>query len=132
MKGCYVACFRGCRTCALPLRFADDLEVGNGDKAASVGYQGVACLVPVCVVFSADYMEEVAFGEAEFLSVTRVWVIIVKSFDDLGKGDEVSIPKQAIPPQDRAAHSFRCDDGDCGFGCDGDVMGFGFGFVALN
>lgn len=80
----------------MPLRFTDDLEVGNGNKAASVGYQRVACLVPVCVVFPADYMEEVAFGEAEFLGVTRVWVIIVKSFDDLGTGDEVSIPKQAI------------------------------------
>ncbi len=132
MKGYYVACFRGRRACTLPLRFADNLKVGNRDQAASIWYQRITCLIPVRVVFSADYMEKVALGEAEFLSVARVWVIIVQGFDDLGKGDRVSTPKQTIPSQGEPAHSFRCDDGDCGFGCDGDVVRFWFGLVALN
>lgn len=84
MKGDRVARSRRCRSCALPFRLADDLEIGDRNKAAGIGDQRVACLVPICVVFSADDMEKVALGETEFLGVARVRVIVIERFDDLG------------------------------------------------
>lgn len=74
----------------MSFRLPDDLEVGYRNKAPSVGYQRIACLVPIRVVLSADYMEKVAFGETEFLGITWVWTVVVEGFDDLGRRDKVS------------------------------------------
>lgn len=90
-----VACSRGGRASALPLGLANDFEVRDGNQTASVRYQGVACFIPIVVVFSADDMEKVAFGEAQFLCIAGVWIIIVQRFDDL-LSDAMSVEPASV------------------------------------
>lgn len=78
-----MTCPRRCRTCALSFRFADSLKVRDRNQPSSIRYQRVACLVPIGIVFSTYYVEEIAFGEAEFLIIARVRIIVIKRFDDL-------------------------------------------------
>lgn len=78
-------------------------------------------------------MEEVAFGETEFLGVGWVWIIIVERFDNLASADRVSQAASSChSPLDRSTDSFRRHDGYCGFRGDGDVVGFRVGLVALD
>lgn len=56
---------------------AKGLEEGHGHKASGIRQGGVACLVPVCVVFTSDNVKEVAPRKAELLG--RLRFIIVES-----------------------------------------------------
>lgn len=60
---------------------AECLEEGDRDEAPGVRERGVACLVPVGVVLSADDVEEVTSGEAELLA--RLGFVVVQRADDL-------------------------------------------------
>ena len=66
---------------AVPLGLAQCLEKVDWDESASVWYRRVARLVPLWVVFARDYVEEVAFREAEFLG--GLGVVVVECFDNL-------------------------------------------------
>jgi hypothetical protein len=74
----------GPRAAAVAHCFAHALKVGDGDQAARVG-QRVAGLVPIGVVFAANYVQEVALGETE-VAGARVGVggvVVVEGLDDL-------------------------------------------------
>lgn len=77
VEGGCVAYARCSRACALPFRLGNDFEVRDRNKPASVGNQRVACLVPIRIVFSADYVEKIAFGETQLLSVAWIWIIVI-------------------------------------------------------
>lgn len=74
------------RTGGQTLVLADDLEKGNGHQAPGGGDQGIAGLVPVGVVFSADDVEEIALGEGQFRRAGSR-LVVVESLDDLGVSD---------------------------------------------
>ena len=83
MWWCCTASAGRCGSRALPLCFAYDFKEGDGYQASSTRNERVTCLVPIGVVFSADYMKKVAFGERQFLGVAGIWFIVVECFDHL-------------------------------------------------
>lgn len=90
VKGYRMTCSRGCRPCALSFCFADSLEVRDWDQSASIRYQRIARFVPIGIIFSAYYVEEIAFGKAQLLIIARVWIVVVECFDDLESKATVS------------------------------------------
>lgn len=55
------------RLLAVALSLSERLEESDGHETTRIGQRRVAGFVPVGIVFSADDVEEVAFGEAQLL-----------------------------------------------------------------
>lgn len=66
---------------AAALGLANRLEVIHGYKTSGVGQRRIARLVPVGIILAADDVEEVAFGEGQFLA--GLGLIVVERADDL-------------------------------------------------
>ena len=76
-----VAIVRGATVTALV--FANGLEKRDGDETTAAGDTGIAGLVPLPVVFSVYYVEEITLGKGQFLWVIGLGFVVVEGFDDL-------------------------------------------------
>jgi hypothetical protein len=67
----------------LSLGLPNHFEECDGHKASGRGYQWIAGLIPIRIVFAADDMEEITFVKGKLLCFFRLRFIVVKRLDDL-------------------------------------------------
>lgn len=116
MWQCDIASPRHRRACTLPLCFAYDFEVGDGDQAVSTGNERVACHIPIRVIFPASYVEKVASMKCQLLDVGWIGFIIVERFDDLTHHAYRQPTRKVLDfaaKQEKSANLFWRYDGGC-------------------